>query len=378
MRLYLLKYLFFLILVNLGVISLAAELRPIGYSPRALGMGNAYTAHVRNADALFYNPAALNKISGFHIRLLDFYLGVNDLSNAQEAFEVVTESSTSGIADFIEAAAGEQIWIGAGGKSAFTMKNFGVALYDEGLLSMYVEDPVFPTMNLTYTNDYGIALGLAFPVAPTASFGLVVRSINRTGGSVPIGIDSLQSLDNQAIIDAIDKQGIGYGLDIGFLIDFPTPVKPSLSFVWKNAGNVSFNNETGTNLPPSIEGTKILGASVELDLTVVSMLAALDYTHYDDSSIALEKKVNFGVEIDLPLVAVRAGMSQGYYTLGAGLDLMFASLDAVTYATELGEYAGQREDRRYMIQLTMELGMDMDFSFESLSKMNTKKLKQRR
>ena len=356
----------------------AAELSPLGYSARALGMGNAYTAVVNDADAMVYNPAGLNRISGFHFRIFDLYVGANDVSNAQEAFEVLSADSTAQVADFVEAAAGEPIWLGLGGKSAFTMKNFGVALYDEGVMSMYVEDPVFPTMNLRYTNDYGIALGLAFEIAPGSSFGILARSINRTGGDIPIGIDSLQTLDNEAIVDAIDKQGIGYGVDIGILFELPTPAKPRFSFVWKNAGGVSFNNDTGTNLPPSIEGQKTIGAAVDFDLTVISMTAAVDYNHFDNTDYPLAKKINFGVEVDLPFVAARAGMSQGYYTLGAGLDLVFLSIDAVTYGVELGEYAGQHEDRRYMVQMTMEFGLDMNFSLDKFGKMNRAKLKQRR
>ena len=51
------------------------------------------------------------------------------------------------------------------------------------------------------------------------------------------------------------------------------------------------------------------------------------------------------------------------HPLGFGLDLSFIQLDLATYGVELGEYPGQKEDRRYLVQLTMELGFDPSFNF---------------
>jgi hypothetical protein len=38
-------------------------------------------------------------------------------------------------------------------------------------------------------------------------------------------------------------------------------------------------------------------------------------------------------------------------------------LDLATYGVEMGEYPGQLEDRRYALQLTLELGLDMGLGF---------------
>jgi hypothetical protein len=41
------------------------------------------------------------------------------------------------------------------------------------------------------------------------------------------------------------------------------------------------------------------------------------------------------------------GLNEGYFTGGAFLDFWLARLDIVNYAVELGEYPGQRMDRRW-------------------------------
>jgi hypothetical protein len=53
------------------------------------------------------------------------------------------------------------------------------------------------------------------------------------------------------------------------------------------------------------------------------------------------------------ILSVRAGAYQGYATAGATLDFWLLRFDAATYAEELGLEAGQRPDRRYVVQLSL-------------------------
>lgn len=355
------------------------ELEPLGYSVRALGMGNAFTTVVDNDEALFYNPAGLSKISGFYLKLMDPYLGVNGESAVEVASDLA--QSDSDIGTIIQSLSENSLWAAFGGKASFAMDNFAVALYDQAVLNLYIPDPVFPTVNMRYTNDYGLATGFALAIAPGASLGLSVRSIQRTGGNVPIGLDSLASATSQELTDQLSKSGRGYGIDLGFLWEFDTPVKPRLAYMFKNAGGVSFSDDSGgSNPPPRIEGQQTIGMGFELDLGLGAMKVALDYNFWNDADIELGKKINLGVELDLPLVQARAGLHQGYYTLGATADLALLQLDVATYGVEQGVTPGQVEDRRYVIQLTMELGFDPQFNFSNFgsSAVNRRRLKQRR
>ena len=76
-------------------------------------------------------------------------------------------------------------------------------------------------------------------------------------------------------------------------------------------------------------------------------------------------------------IDLRAGLNQGYATYGLGLDLWFFELEATSYATELGTYAGQARSDRYNVSLTIE--MDFDQSFKLLGANGKKRrLMQRR
>jgi len=50
-------------------------------------------------------------------------------------------------------------------------------------------------------------------------------------------------------------------------------------------------------------------------------------------------------------MALRTGLYQGYYTAGADLRLTIVKLMFTTYAEEVGAYAGQDEDRRYLLSV---------------------------
>jgi hypothetical protein len=85
-----------------------------------------------------------------------------------------------------------------------------------------------------------------------------------------------------------------------------------------------------------------------------------------------------GLEIGLPLIDIRGGFNQGYYTMGATIDLWLLRFDLAYYGVELGEYPGQDEDRRIEAQLIIDIGFDPSLNFLDFNKSKKKKLKQRR
>jgi hypothetical protein len=91
---------------------------------------------------------------------------------------------------------------------------------------------------------------------------------------------------------------------------------------------------------------------------LITITPSIDVEYVDQSSIQLGNKLHAGVEVSLPLIDLRAGLNQGYYTAGVGLNLLFAQIDIATYGVELGAYPGQLEDRRYVAQITFDFGFD--------------------
>jgi hypothetical protein len=86
---------------------------------------------------------------------------------------------------------------------------------------------------------------------------------------------------------------------------------------------------------------------------LVGALDYIDVTRQYEEDDDLGKRLHMGVELQTPFfVSVRAGLNQGYVTAGATVDFRFVRLDFATYTEEVGAFAGQREDQRYVFQLT--------------------------
>lgn len=333
----------------------ARELFESNLSVRALGMGNAYVSVVKDAYTLFYNPARLTHVEGFNFRLMDPYLLVSDPREVQ----AVIDSQTSGqeLADILEPFFDTNANSALGARAAFTMPYFGFALYGDAGIGLDLANPVLPDLNIRGIVDYGGVIGLGIPILPVLSLGMTVKRITRQGGIIPISATTVAELNLDQILTEIERKGTAFGLDLGATFSIPGPLDAAVSFVWENVGGMSFKHTGGPGAPPSERDEMIVGAAAGFDLPLFGVTAALDIKHLDDPDVQLGKKIHVGVEVNLINIDVRAGLHQGYYTLGAGVSLGLIDLDIATYGVELGEYPGQKEDRRYAIQLTLELGV---------------------
>lgn len=369
------KYFVVWIALLISLPAYSQELYESGKSVRALGMGNAYTAVVRDRYALVYNPAGLNMVEGYYFTVFDLGGGLN----GEEALTTIQDiSGASDLSGTLDALYDKRLWIGYGGNTAIYMKNFGAMYFLDGSLDPYLENPTFPTYTINYFNDLGYSAGISFGVTEAFAFGLSFRRMDRTGGSIPVGVETLQSLDGNAIADEAQRTGTAHALDFGALWYLPTPTPSRISFVYKNLGNTTFKaTGTTTTAPQSIEAEMIVGWSMDIDVPGLTITPSVDYKHIN-KDVPLGMKMHMGLEIDLPLLTLRGGLNQGYTTYGVGLGLGPMDIDIASYGVELGAYPGQWEDRRYMLSMTMELGFDVNLNFSDFGTVNRRKLKQRR
>lgn len=319
-------------------------------------MGDAFTAVANDHSALFYNPAGLARVSGINWKVFGLGAGASGYK-AYEKVKDIGDQSTDQFADTIQELMGEPISAGFGGESIFTLPMLGFGIYNHTSARIRVDNPVYPEFNANVVNDYGYIAGLGVPVSPFLHLGASLKYIKRSGGRVNFGAGDLADLDADAIYSRLTGWGVGYGADLGMNLIIPTPIlSAAIGVAWRNVGGMKFRSETTTEVP-SEENEINLGASVSFDTPILSITPAVDFKALNRTDIQMVRKINFGVEIDLPLIDIRGGFHEGYYTGGVGLDLALFRVEAATYGVELGAYPGQLEDRRYVAQFTMELGI---------------------
>lgn len=324
-------------------------------SLRSLGMGGAATAVVDDVDSLFINPAGLGRVNSVQWLIGDVHAGLNGLDGI-EAFQGLNNDN---FAEKLSKLYGKPVWAGVGAKTAFTIPYFSMAAYDSLDVELSLHNPAYSTIEARATNDFGIALGFAFPVLPEIAYsGFSFKRIWRRGFDEDIQVDTLGNLDEDELKEFYNRKGTAYAFDFGFVASIPGPISPSFGVAWKNIGVTSFKLQDPNKEIPDIAQNLTVGVSATLDTPIISITPALDFSNITDSEMQLAKKIHLGVEFDLPVFDFRAGLNQGYYTLGAGADFSIVRVDAVTYGVELGEYPGQFEDRRYLLQLSVKLELD--------------------
>lgn len=356
-----LKLLLILVLLLAAQKSRAGEFYESHINARAMALGNAYTSLVEDDEALFYNPAGIAKNGGVFWKLAD---PRGALSSVDALTQYADLSDATQFASTLQNLYGEPIYLQGGGKTAVSIPFFMAAYYVDIDASIMADNPVSPTLDVSFIKDTGIAFGTGFPIGPFIQYGVVLKKITREGARNSYGPSVIADIaagnsDPDVIFEDLLHKGTGYAMDMGWNFTFPAPVQPTFSFVWKNMGNTKFTPAEGSPAPPTEKQEWILGSSIMVDLGLIHIAPSLDFKHINDTDEQLGKKVHMGVEVGLPLLDLRVGLNQGYLSYGAGIDLGFMQIDAASWGTEVGGYPGQLESRRFMIQASIVLGLDL-------------------
>lgn len=340
----------------------ARELYQPGLPTRCQAMGGVCIGQVRGAQALFLNPAFLAKVEGF-----DFIIGQFQAGVSKDAYDFAKQFSGSTFSNSdVNSLYGKYLAADIDARSGFVMPHFGFGVYSNNYTQMMFSDPTYPTFNMNFIADYGYVVGTAIDFGSDAALGITLRHVKRWGGNKDISVSSLTGSSANDIANAnFQDKGVGHAVDLGFTKSFSSSsLKPVFSIVWRDVGVTKFNVTSGVNDPPRQIDNLILGLNIEHDVAAIKMSHGLEYKFATDYAENPTKKIHLGSEASLGPLDLRAGLSQGYLTYGVGLDLWFFNIEAASYATELGTYAGQDKSDRYNVSITFE--MDFDQSFKLL------------
>lgn len=367
-----------LLIFTTTAISQAEEITEENISVNALGMGNAYLAHSRGHDAIFYNPAGLARLTGIEWRLMGLNLGLNGIDSYEEYSDIVDNSDD--LPSVLNSLYGRPVWGRTDFQTSLSMGSLIVGAYARANLGFTLLNPALPNLDSNYFADYAFFVGWGTEVIPQyLDVGFVGKRITRLAGGVQIGASSLAYLDSDVLEENIKREGTGYGFDFGAKLKFPTPWNPSVNFAWHDVGDTSYSLDADNPPPSSSKNRMHVGFGFEKDFTAFVVRPAVDYRYLNSSNIQIGKQLHAGVEVELPAISLRGGFNQGYYTAGASIDVWILRIDAATYGVELGEYPGQHEDRRYVFQISTEFGFDSSFkNMFNINKSRRSGLKQRR
>lgn len=365
------------LLIFIGVKAEAKEL----YGPSAgvvpFGMGRAYSAVADDWLALYYNPAGLAMVTKVDVQAFELKLGSNkDVLDSYSNIKNLSNGNGS-IANTLNSYAGKHIAGELSNYSQITIPSFAMGLSYEVKADVDLQNTAYPQTYMRYTKDLGFNLGGAVAIGKQKDLriGTRIQFLRRQGGEKVIGLNDISG-SSKSLLDRFSASGTGISGALGIQYKIPTKgrVEVTTSFVWHDIGQTAFGSPTDSNRPSVINENMVVGMAVRLPIggrqnrrverrygmkrSTNALIFAADYSHlnYSPSKEQYPKHMHLGMNLDLPILSIQLGVNQTSLTFGTAFDIGVLRISAASYGEELGNYAGQRRDRRYLLSVGSSLG----------------------
>ncbi|MFO7848704.1 MAG: hypothetical protein R6V67_01980 [Spirochaetia bacterium] len=396
------KKLIFILLIMVVVLPAAfAETRDDFFfapvSPRIMGQGNSFTAVADGYESLFTNPAGFARSGGSFTllsatgspyipleKMEDFTGFMGDVSNLDPE-----NDSMSDILSPIDSLLREN---GIGGNASagmgFVGKNIGLGvILDSDLYGRARRDTLLSTRMKGHATVGGVA-GLAFPfhfgdttlyAGGDLRYMYRMRSRDLTMKDV-LEMSAADSGGTQEEPEVELLVGDTFAMDLGLIAErgpftLGLSVRDFLgtefSYEIATANDMETRSELTENDPEYIIPMSVnLGASYRPDLgglsRIIDPMFHAEYKHvfYQDSvyernegyksTPSFWNHVHMGTEVKLlNFLKLRAGLNQGYPTVGAGLKLLFLDMNMSFFSREVGDYPGDEQNSGFTLEAAL-------------------------
>lgn len=333
----------------------AREMPSFWKGVRPLGMGGAFTAIADDHNALFYNPAGLDKVARVSFAVLNPMIEVG--KNGQKLYQDIQDTDfdqTEEVTALLREHMGEHQHVRTSLFPHFVMQHFGFGVLGQGAIDAEINDPGWPNVRANALVDVaGVGgAGFGFLEDHALRVGISAKYINRQCLDKVYYAEDIADDDFDQQIEDDTLDGAGLGFDIGTQYTFPVFLKPTVALVVQNLGG------TGLGDAGRISQQINLGTGLNYRKGIISVNAGLDLMditkNVNKNESDFFRRLHMGAESWLAnRLAVRLGLYQGYASFGVGLNLWVLKLDYANYAEEIGAYAGQTADRRHVAQLSL-------------------------
>jgi len=338
----------------------AEQYRAFHKGVRPLGMGGAFTAVANDQNAIDYNPAGLSRTEGFGLGILNPMVAASEDSyDLYNDFDDIDQNDTAEVTELLRKYVGDNfhVEVAADLYAGFRVGNAGVMVagVGRGYADMAIRNPTYPELYITSNVDYGgqVGVGYELPMVPGLSLGVGVKALNRESIDEVYTAVDIADDDFEDTLKDDQKDGSDASFDLGMIWarDIEGWTKVSLGLAGINIKEMDFGEARDQKTQYNA------GVAFEQTFFGFTLTEALDYHDMTDNLAeddSTEKKLHMGAELVFPMIlAVRGGLSQGYYTAGATVDFKLIRFDVATYGEEMGVYSGQKENRRYVAQISM-------------------------
>lgn len=349
-----------------SVKALAEEQSRLLESVRFKARGDTYVAAYDSDEATRANPASLaqGKVNfQFRGAQVDGFIGENSLKTISDLTNLAqdtTSSATSVLQTFTSRFGKRQYLRLQGNLFSLRIKSFEISPFASSNAFVDMRIPTTPNLELKVDAAAGVNVATGFTLSQTMELGINLKYLSRTvieGEAAFSQVLDMVDSSSTTLTDTFQKrEGTQLGTDIG-LIWHPTK-EHRYGLLVENVG-FGTNLSTGSSLPlPLLRQRVNLGWLYRADRNPWHWDFLVDAQDVvNPQTLDPLRQLHLGLEFGRSFFSrdhdfgLQLGLSEGYLTYGAFLDLWAFRLNVAYYAAELGEYAGQRKDRRWGLSL---------------------------
>lgn len=358
------------------------EFKYLARSPRALLMGDAFTAIADDEYTLFYNPAAMGRHKGIHITTMNPKAELPDVlsknvKKLQFSLDGKYKDWPKEPAAITQRILGTPLHLQGAIAPTIKFENFAFTWLNSSTTDLTLLNATHPSLDIDYRYDRGFVVGAGFPIiggggkkaSKQLSAGIALKKIDRSSldGSFDLfGTELLELTENAGSYKEI-REGLGYttgsgwGWDVGLEQVFssgPTTWIFGLSIL--DIGDTRFNkeNDNTADIPVQKMSTNF-GTSFNQDFGFFDYSLSMDISPIYEPQTDLMTKLKLGARFAIPGFEFLLGVNGGYWSYGFSANVYFMKFTIGFYGVESGRGFKDLEAERIIFTFNL-----LDIGFE--------------